>query len=250
MADLHIKTQAELLGEEDACLTRKAAKSLKRYSKNQKLRELGIYTLGGEIFSSITHGVTAAAGVGVLIAGVILAVKSGLGAVAIISVVIYGLCAIAGFTISTVYHALAINSGKRVMRVLDYCSIYFIIAGTYTPFCLIAIAGWVGYTIFGINWILCILGTTLSAINREKFKTFSFVCYLSMGWIVLFAVIPLIRAIGFGAVFWFLLGGGIAYTLGSAVFKMKGKYTHGIWHLFTLAGLVLHFLAVVYLLRL
>lgn len=229
-------------------LRKEQRKNEKRVKKEHKdLEDRKTYTLGGEIFSSITHGFTALVGVAVLVLCIIIAVTQKLGALAVVAVSIYGATAFLGFTISTVYHALRIGGGKRVMRVLDHCSIYFIIAGTYTPFALIGIGGWVGWLIFSINWILCVVGTTLTAVDREKFKRFAFICYLVMGWLALVAVVPLVRAIGTGASFWLLIGGGIAYTAGAFVFKLKGKYVHGVWHLFTLAGLVLQFLSIMFL---
>lgn len=215
--------------------------------ESKNLSDRKIYTLGGEIFSSITHGVTALVGVAVLVLSIIIAVTQKMGALAVVAVTIYGVTAFLGFTISTVYHALRIGGGKRVMRVLDHCSIYFIIAGTYTPFALIAIGGWVGWTIFVINWILCAVGTTLTAVDRERFKKFAFICYLVMGWLAMVAVVPLVKSIGLGASFWLLVGGGLAYTVGAFIFKVKGKYVHGVWHLFTLVGLVLQFLSITYL---
>ena len=210
-------------------------------------KSLTSYSLGGEIFSAITHGVAALCGLAVLVVGICAACMQDLGWIAISAMTIYGATAFLGFTISTIYHSLAKNRGRRVMRVLDHCSIYFIIAGTYTPFALIAIGGWVGWAIFGTNWALCALGTTLTAIDRKKFKHFAFVCYLTMGWIAVFAIVPIVKALGLGWSFWFLLGGGVAYTVGAFVYKKKGKYIHGIWHLFTLAGLLLQFLSILFL---
>jgi len=243
---LYTETQTALLGEENAKQMRKAARKMRRFQKNQELRDTKLYSLGGEIFSSITHGITAAAGIAALVLGVIFAAHNpAMGALAIVGIVIFGASAFLGFTISTVYHGLKINTGKRVMRVLDHCSIYSLIAGTYTAFCFIALPNWIGFTIFGANWTLAIVGTVLTAIDRKKFHGFAFACYLIMGWIVVVFIVPLVRAIGFGWAWWFLLGGGIAYTLGAAVYKLKGKYVHGIWHLFTLAGLTLHFFSIV-----
>ena len=242
---LHIETRYATLGEPDEAIARRATRRLRRYQKNQALRDTKIYTLGGEIFSAVTHGITAAVGVAVLVLSIIFSMEH--GTTAVVSVTIFGVCAFIGFTISTVYHSLAINTGKRVLRVLDHCSIYFIIAGTYTPFSLLAIGGWMGWTIFGINWTLCLIGCTLTAVNREKFKAFAFTCYLVMGWIGVAAVIPLVNSVGFGWSFWLLFGGGVAYTLGAFIYKKKGKYMHGVWHLFTLAGLVLQFFAILFL---
>jgi len=246
--DLYVDTQIALQGNKDEVVIRGAIKRLRSWRKNQQLRDEGIYTLGGEVFSAITHGITALAGVAVLVLSIVFAVMSEYGVMAVIAVVIFGSFAIIGFTISTIYHSLAINKGKRVFRVLDHCSIYFIIAGTYTPFTIIAIGGWVGWTIFGINWALCIIGCTLTAIDREKYKKIAFVAYLTMGWIGLIAAVPLINAMGIGPSFWLLLGGGIAYTAGALVYKCRGKYAHGIWHLFTLVGLVSQFLSIAFLL--
>jgi hemolysin III len=219
-----------------------------QWRSSAKIAERKFYTLGGEIFSSVTHGVTALAGVAVLVICVYLAVANSLGALAIFAVSIYGATAFLCFAVSTIYHALAINTGKRVMRVLDHCSIYFLIAGTYTPFSLLGIGGVIGWLIFTVNWVLCAVGTTLTAVDREKYKRFAFVCYMTMGWIAVVAAVPIINAIGFGLTLWMLLAGGVAYTLGAIVFKMKGKYTHGIWHLFTLAGLILQCLSIINLL--
>jgi len=247
-AELHIETAFAILGECDESTARAAARRVKSYQKNQEIREQKLYTLGGEIFSAITHGITAAVGLAIMIMSIIFAVVGGHGLIAIVAVTVFGLCAFVGFTLSTVYHSLAINAGKRVMRILDHCAIFFIIAGTYTPFTLIGIGGWVGWTLFGVVWTMAIIGTTLTAINLKKYKTFAFISFIVMGWIGMIAVYPLINNIGFGASFWLLVGGGVAYTLGAVIFKMKGKYMHGVWHLFTLAGLVCQFLSIIFLL--
>ena len=242
---LHIETQRALMGIEDANLSKRATCALKRYQKNQDLRDQNIYSLGGELFSSITHGITALVGVAILVMCIIFAVNTDQGAIGVVSVSIFGATAFLGFTMSTVYHALAINSGKRVMRVLDHTSIYFIIAGTYTPFALLVLGGWVGWTIFGLNWALCLVGATMTAVNRQKFKTFAFICYLTMGWLAIAVVVPLVNTLGWGWSLGLLFGGGIAYTVGSAIYKMPGKWTHGIWHIFTMIGLILQALSVI-----
>ena len=218
-----------------------------RQQKNQALRDSGIYTFGGELFSAITHGITALAAVAVLVISIILAVRHGDGAMDIVAVSIFGSMAFLGFLVSTIYHSLPISTGKRCLRVLDHCSIYFIIAGTYTPFSLLGIGGWVGWVIFGANWAMGLTGATLTAVNREKFKKVAFVLYLVMGWMAVIVAPILIINMGWGAPFWLLLGGGLAYTIGAVVYKMKGKYIHGIWHLFTLAGLILQFLSIMFI---
>ncbi|MCL2570184.1 MAG: hemolysin III family protein [Firmicutes bacterium] len=245
--ELHLETSLVTLGDADELLARRAVKKFKKYQKNQEIRDQKLYTLGGEIFSAITHGITAAVGIAVLVICIVFATRSDFGARAIVSVSIFGACAFIGFTISTVYHSLAINTGKRVLRILDHCSIYFIIAGTYTPFSLIGIGGVLGWVLFSLNWGLAIIGCTLTAINMKKFKTFGFVCYLVMGWVGIAAAVPLVRNIGFGVALWLLVAGGVAYTLGAVIYKRKGKYMHGVWHLFTLAGLVLQFFSILFI---
>jgi len=244
-AKLHVETERALLGCDDAVLSKRASKALKRYQKNQELRDQKIFTLGGEMFSSITHGLTALVGIAILVLCIVFAVQTDQGTIGVVSVAIFGTTAFIGFTMSTIYHALAVNSGKRVMRVLDHTSIYFIIAGTYTPFALLVLGGWVGWTIFGLNWALCFIGATLTAIDRKKFHKFAFVCYLVMGWMALAAVVPLVDAMGWSASLWLLFAGGLAYTAGAVVYKLPGKWTHGIWHLFTMTGLILQALSVI-----
>ncbi|MCL2755432.1 MAG: hemolysin III family protein [Firmicutes bacterium] len=247
-AGKYIEAQLETFDEVDETYARRFIKKLRSYRKNQAIRDEKLYTLGGEIFSAITHGITALAGLAILVLSIIFAVQSGRGPTAVISVIVFGLCAFIGFTLSTVYHSLAINKGKRVMRILDHCSIYFIIAGTYTPFMLMGVQGWAGWTLLGVVWAMAAAGCTLTAVNMKKFKTLEFVTFIVMGWIGLIAAYPLISNIGWGASFWLLIGGGVAYTLGAVIFKMKGKYVHGIWHLFTLVGLVCQFLSILFLL--
>lgn len=210
--------------------------------KNEVERNKHRYTLGEEIANAITHGIGALFGIFILIYGNIKAQTVS----TVLGVTVFGITMAISYAISCIYHALKITKGKRVMRVLDHCSIYFLIAGTYTPFCLIALSGWIGYTILAINWVACIVGTTLTAIDRKKFKTFAMICYLAMGWVILLAFKPLIGFMGFGSAFWLLLLGGVSYTIGAVVFMIakKKRYGHSIWHLFTLVGSLFHFLCI------
>ena len=144
---------------------------------------------------------------------------------------------------STRYHALSARTAKAVMRIFDHCTIFVLIAGTYTPFCLILLDGAWGWSIFGAIWGLTALGITLNAINLEKYKVFSMIAYIAMGWCVLLVAGKVIAALGFWGTT-LLLSGGIAYTAGIGFFASKKKYFHSIWHFFVLAGSILHFFTV------
>lgn len=199
------------------------------------------FTLGEEIFNAVTHGVGAALAVA---ATVLLLIRSAsIGALAVVSCAIYGASLIILYTMSTLYHALSARTAKAVMRIFDHCTIFVLIAGTYTPFCLILLDGAWGWSLFGAIWGLTALGITLNAINLEKYKVFSMIAYIAMGWCVLLVAGKVIAALGFWGTT-LLLSGGIAYTAGIGFFASKKKYFHSIWHFFVLAGSILHFFTV------
>jgi len=199
------------------------------------------FTLGEEIFNAVTHGVGAALAIA---ATVLLLIRSAsIGALAVVSCAIYGASLIILYTMSTLYHALSARTAKAVMRIFDHCTIFVLIAGTYTPFCLILLDGAWGWSIFGAIWGLTALGITLNAINLEKYKVFSMIAYISMGWCVLLVAGQVIAVLGFWGTT-LLLSGGIAYTAGIGFFASKKKYFHSIWHFFVLAGSILHFFTV------
>ncbi len=201
------------------------------------------YTLGEEIFNSVSHG----AGALLAIAGcVVLIVFSAIygGAWEVVSASIYGATLIILYTMSTLYHALTNPKAKRVFRILDHNTIFLLIAGTYTPYTLVSIRGALGWTIFGIIWGVAILGITLNSVNLEKFKKFSMICYVAMGWAIVLAIKPLVHAIPLISTV-FLLIGGVCYSIGIPFYKRKQtKYMHSIWHLFVIAGSVFHYFSV------
>jgi hemolysin III len=164
----------------------------------------------------------------------------------IVSVAIYGLSLILLYSISTLYHSLR-GRTKLVMRKLDHLSIYLLIAGSYTPFCLVTLAGPWGWTLFGIVWGLAVIGMLQEIKPRSEARVLSLVIYAVMGWIVLVAVKPLLTALG-GAGFAWLLAGGICYTVGIVffVFDDRFRHWHGIWHIFVMVGSLLHFIAVLF----
>ena len=202
------------------------------------------YTLGEELISAISHGVGAALGVVALCMCVAKSTAVGDG-YAQVSSWIFGISMIILYSMSCIYHALKPNNAKRVMRVFDHCTIFLLIAGTYTPFTLISLRGNVGWTLFGIIWGTAIIGIILNAIDMEKFKTISMICYLTMGWAIVFTFKPLCAAVAQAGIK-LLVAGGIAYTVGAVVYGIgsKVKYMHSIWHFFVLAGSILHFLCI------
>ena len=162
----------------------------------------------------------------------------------IISVAIYGLTLVLLYSISTLYHSVQ-GRAKVLMRKLDHLSIYLLIAGSYTPFCLVTLEGAWGWTLFGIVWTLAIIGVLQEIKPRSEARVLSIVIYAVMGWIVLIAVKPLIAALGMAGFIW-LAGGGVLYTVGIIFFAYDSRFRHwhGIWHLFVMGGSLMHFVAV------
>ncbi|KQO29435.1 hemolysin III family protein [Pseudomonas sp. MDMC216] len=162
----------------------------------------------------------------------------------IVAVAIYGVTLLLLYSISTLYHSMR-GPAKRVMQKLDHLSIYLLIAGSYTPFCLITLRGPWGWTLFGIVWSLALIGMLQEIKPRSEARVLSLIIYAVMGWIVLVAVKPLIAALGMTGFKW-LAAGGVLYTVGIIFFAYDSRFRHwhGIWHLFVMAGSLLHFVAI------
>ena len=162
----------------------------------------------------------------------------------IVAVAIYGVTLLLLYSISTLYHSMR-GPAKRVMQKLDHLSIYLLIAGSYTPFCLITLRGPWGLTLFGIVWGLALIGMLQEIKPRSEARVLSLIIYAVMGWIVLVAVKPLIAALGMTGFKW-LAAGGVLYTVGIIFFAYDSRFRHwhGIWHLFVMAGSLLHFVAI------
>ncbi len=209
--------------------------------KNLKNR----YTLGEEIFNSISHGAGSLLAVG---GTVVLIIFSAIfsDAWAVVSSAIYGASLIILYTMSTLYHAITNEKAKKFFRIMDHNTIFFLIAGTYTPITLSVMGGALGWVLFGIVWGAAAIGIVFNSIDLEKFSKPSIVCYVLMGWVVIFAIKPLIEATSpFFLVF--LLLGGIFYTLGIIFYAIKKiKYFHSVWHLFTVAGSAFHYFAILH----
>lgn len=218
-------------------------------SKRTKLkdRQMPVYTKGEERFNMISHIVGGAIGVAALVLCVIVSAvhHNGFG---VAGSIVYGLSMIVLYTMSSVYHGLHDGMAKRVMQVLDHCTIYLLIAGTYTPILLSAMrpidpaTSWI---LFGTVWALAALGIAVTAIDLKKYAVFSMICYLGIGWCIVFKVGLLIQAVGWGG-FWLILMGGVCYTVGAVLYGLgrTQRYMHSVFHLFVIAGSVLHLLAI------
>ena len=210
-------------------------------------RLLPNYTRAEEIFHMVSH---IAGGVFAFVALLLCVIKASLGGdfAAIAASIVYGVTMIVLYCMSSIYHGLKPSLGKKVLQVLDHCSIYFMIAGTYTPILLVAIRPLypaLAWGVFGAEWTLTALAVTLTAIDLKQYRVFSMFCYLFMGWAVVFFAPVAIRALS-AAGFWLLLSGGLAYTLGAILYGIgsKKRWFHGMFHVFVLAGSILQFLAI------
>lgn len=219
-------------------------------NKRTKLadRQLPNYSKGEEIFNMVSHIVGGALGIVALILCIITAAMAH-SAIGVVSSCIYGVTLILLYTMSSVYHGLKPGMGKKVMQVLDHCTIYFLIAGSYTPILLVCMREkypTLAWSLFGVVWGCAVLACILTAIDLKKYRVFSMVCYLAMGWVIIFFIKPTYDVIGLGGIV-FLITGGISYTIGSVLYGLgkKRKWMHSIFHLFILAGSVLHFFAIV-----
>lgn len=214
-----------------------------------KDRILPDYTKGEEIFNMVTHIVGGAFAIAALVLCVIMAALKG-DAWGVTSGAIYGGTMILLYTMSSIYHGLTPLTAKKVFQIIDHCSIFLLIAGTYTPFTLGGIrriSPAIGWVIFGIVWGCAILGVVLNSIDLKGFKIFSMICYLAMGWCIIFAFKITAQMLTLpGTVF--LLVGGVAYTLGAVLYGLgkKHRYIHSVFHLFVLAGSILHFFAILF----
>lgn len=201
------------------------------------------YTLGEEIFSSVTHGlgtILAIGGTAVLI--VLSAIFSDVWSV--VGSAIFGASLIILYCMSTLYHAISAPRAKKFFRIMDHNTIFFLIAGTYTPITISILRGWLGWTLFGVVWGAAIIGIVLNSIDLEKFRKPSVVCYILMGWVIIIAIHPLLNVMSATSL-WLLVGGGIFYTVGVIFYAIKKvKYFHSIWHIFTLLGSTCHYFSI------
>lgn len=211
-------------------------------------RILPSYTKGEEIFNMISHIIGGALGI---IATVLCVVFSAVhhNVYGVVSSSIFGTTMIILYTMSSIYHGLKPNlKAKKIFQIIDHCSIFLLIAGSYTPFTLCTLREYdtkLGWTIFGIIWGMAVLGIILNSIDLKKYKIFSMICYLVMGWCIIVKINLLPQLLTMSG-FILLVAGGVAYTIGAVLYGVgkKHKYMHSVFHLFIVLGSLLHFLCV------
>ncbi len=211
-------------------------------SKITSTKKAPCYSLGEEIANCISHGLGAAFSIVALIVMIVTAVQTG-EAIRVFCAAVFGAGMVMLYTMSTLYHALR-GKAKVIMRVFDHCSIYILIAATYTPYALIMLPKEYGTWLIIAIWACAAMGITLTAVNLEKFKKFGMFCYIGMGWSVLITIEPLLNSIDINGIILMVIG-GVAYMLGLIFYGMKKwKYMHSIWHLFVLGGTIAHFFSI------
>lgn len=202
------------------------------------------YTIGEEIANAVTHGVAALLSIAGLCVLVAFAASYSGSALVVTAVAIFGASMVCLYTASTLYHAIPNIRAKKVLQVLDHAMIYILIAGSYTPFCLVTLKGWVGITLCCAVWAIAIAGVSLQKILLKRSDWINCLLYLVMGWLVVLAIDPLFSALPEGGL-WLLVLGGVAYSVG-VIFYIWEKlpYGHAVWHVFVFLGTVLQFFSV------
>ncbi len=210
-------------------------------------RQLPSYTHGEEIMNMVTHIVGGSIGLIALIACTLKGIKSG-QIVNTVSAIIYGISIVMLYTISSIYHGLRPGTGKKVLQIIDHCTIYFLIAGTYTPILVASFIPkypFIGWGLLLLQWGLGVLAATLNAIDLKKYKLFSMICYIVLGWSIIFFIpqaMYVLSNVCLSLIFW----GGIAYTIGAILFGIGAKirWFHSIFHIFVLFGTILQLLGI------
>lgn len=201
------------------------------------------YLITNEVLNAITHGV----GVVLSIIGFVFLLKKADSGLHYVSFIIYGVSLLLLFLASTLYHSLIFTKAKQVFQVFDHCSIYLLIAGTYTPYCLLYIKGTIGIVLLSIIWLAAIVGIVYKSLTLSKVKSvskLSTIIYNVMGWAVVIALPSLYQSVGLKGLL-LLVGGGVAYSVGSVFYSMKNRrYMHVVWHLFVMLGAMLMFFSI------
>jgi len=202
------------------------------------------HKLGDIIANSVTHGVGAA----LALTGAIVLVVTTAGGTAwqIASCLVFGFTLVLVYVCSTLYHSLVRTRARHVLQIIDHSAIYLLIAGTYTPFALVALRGRLGWLLFAIVWTLAILGIVFKSFATGRFAVASVVLYVGMGWLGVFVLHPLLHALSWHGIFWLVLG-GLLYTAGIVFFAFdRLSYFHALWHVFVLGGSTCHYFAVLF----
>jgi len=201
-------------------------------------------SLGEEIANSVSHGLALIAALAATPILIVTAADKG-DAATTVGVSIFGASMILLYLSSTMYHSLPENGAKRIFHIFDHIGIFLLIAGSYMPFALGVLRGTLGWTVFGLIWGLAVLGIITKLIPRLRHSKISLVLYLGMGWMIVLVIRPLYQHLPFDGLLW-LFAGGLAYTVGVIFYLARAKYSHFIWHLFTIAGTTCHFFAVLW----
>lgn len=214
-------------------------------------RILPDYTRGEEIFNMVSHITGGAMGVAICALCIVKAFLNH-DAYQVVGAFIYGFSMVILYAVSSIYHGLVPQTAKKVMQIIDHCSVFILIAGTYTPIALSPLREYstaLGWTVFGIVWGVSALGITLNAIDLKKYNVFSIICYLALGWCIVLTGKVAINAIGLKGFLW-LFGGGIAYTVGAVLYGIAGRktvrYMHSVFHIFVVLGSLLQFFAIIF----
>ncbi|MGO2892441.1 MAG: PAQR family membrane homeostasis protein TrhA [Enterococcus devriesei] len=201
------------------------------------------YQITNEVLNAVTHGV----GVVLSIVGFVFLLRKAETGLDYVSFTIYGVSLLLLFLASTLYHSLIFTKAKKVFQVFDHCSIYLLIAGTYTPYCLLYIKGTIGIVLLSIIWLAAIVGIVYKSLTLSQVKSvskLSTILYNVMGWAVVIALPSLYQNVGLKGLL-LLVGGGVAYTVGSVFYSMKNKrFMHVVWHLFVMLGALLMFFSI------
>ncbi|MGL6194070.1 MAG: PAQR family membrane homeostasis protein TrhA [Thermoguttaceae bacterium] len=208
------------------------------------------FTLSEEIYHTFTHAIGGYLGVAAIVLMLVFGAQSQTQvAWKIVAASIYGSTIILMYTVSSAYHAITHTKAKYILNICDHAAIYFLIAGSYTPFCLVALRPnypGLAWTVFGLIWAIGITGVVLKVFLTGKFVFLSTVAYIAMGWISIFMIRPLYEVLSFGGIVWLVLG-GVLYTVGTIFFLWKiMPFHHVVWHLFVLAGTTCHFFCVLF----
>ena len=214
-----------------------------RYIMSRKIT-IPDYNLAEELISAISHGI----GTGLAIAACVLCIVRAAhhsGAFGVVSAAIYGATMIVLYCMSTLYHSITARKAKYVLRIIDHCSVFLLIAGTYTPFLLVSLNGWRGWTYFGIIWGLAATGIVFNCIDVDRYEKASAIINVAMGWLVVFSFGALCKTVSREGII-LLIVGGVVYTVGAILYGLgdKIRYMHSIWHFFVLGGTICHFFSI------
>lgn len=202
------------------------------------------FTRTEELLHALTHGIGAILAIGALL--LMVSRAAAIGSLATLAVTIHGVSLLAVYLASTLYHAAPWPQTNRVFQIFDHVAIFFLIAGTYTPFALVTLHGTIGWTVLAIIWTLALVGTTFELLTHGKRTKISLGFYIAMGWVAVFFIKPLSEALSTIGI-WALVAGGLFYTIGAVFYAWKKfPYNHVVWHLFVIAGSASHVVCVLF----